>query len=103
MSNFLQDLERVIGDEEVTAVTYIEPRRETDYGYGAEVRGPYDWADVKSYFDYEYDTGYGSADCHAVYLWTLTRVIFVGEYDGATGIESIPLSPWHSDVVPRFI
>lgn len=117
MANFLQDLEAKIGDEEVTAVVYIDPRGEEDYMVGRQVYGspdwetltevkvvgPVDWEWARTKFDYDYDTGFGGVDCHAVYLWTPTRIIFVAEYDGATSVQSLPLSPLHSDVVPRFV
>ena len=114
MSNFLQDLEKVIGDEEVLAVRYINVRGETDYDVGRMaldenfeykvkikvVQGS--WESHKHVFDYDYDTGYGGADCHAVLVWTPTRAIFVGEYDGATAVEWLPIAP-SVDGKPKFI
>ena len=43
--------------------------------------------------NYTYDTGYGSQDCHDVYVYTATRVIYVHEYDGSTWLESVPRNP----------
>lgn len=51
------------------------------------------WSKARPIIDYEYDNGYGGADCHAVYVWTKTQVMFVGEYDGATGIAQVPRNP----------
>lgn len=51
------------------------------------------WDVARPVLDYEYDNGYDGADCHAVYAWTETQVLFVSEYDGATGINSIPRNP----------
>jgi hypothetical protein len=51
------------------------------------------WEAARPIIDYEYDNGYGSAGCHAVYAWTETQVIFVSEYDGATGISEVPRNP----------
>jgi len=40
-----------------------------------------------------YDAGYGGEDCHPIYAWTDSRVIFVSCYDGSTQVESIPRNP----------
>ena len=37
--------------------------------------------------------GFGSPDCYAVYVWTNRRVLWVHEYDGATGLASAPRNP----------
>lgn len=51
------------------------------------------WEDARPVLDYEYDNGYGGADCHAVYAWTETQVLFVHEYDGATAVQQVPRNP----------
>lgn len=38
--------------------------------------------------------GYGGAECYPVYVWTNWRVIWVDEYDGATGLRSAPRNPF---------
>lgn len=43
--------------------------------------------------DREYDSGFGGADCNPFYAWTASRVFFVHEYDGATGVVWAPRSP----------
>jgi len=43
--------------------------------------------------DAEYDNGYGGADCFPMYAWTASRVFFIREYDGSTGISSVPRAP----------
>lgn len=43
--------------------------------------------------DVEYDNGYGGADCFPMYAWTKSRVFFIHEYDGATGLNSVPRHP----------
>src|SRR5690606_25316592 len=50
--------------------------------------------------DQEYDNGYGGADCFPLYAWTASRVFFVTEYDGATGLSYIPRNPTACE--PRF-
>lgn len=37
--------------------------------------------------------GYGSPDCYAVHIWTNTRVFWVTQYDGSTGLDSAPRNP----------
>jgi hypothetical protein len=37
--------------------------------------------------------GYGSPDCYATYIWTDRRVLWVTQYDGATGLSSAPRHP----------
>ena len=51
------------------------------------------WDTARVILDYEYNNGYGGADCHAVYVLTETQVLFVGEYDGSTGISQVPRNP----------
>jgi len=51
------------------------------------------WNLARPILDYEYDSGYGGADCHAVYAWTETQVIFVTEYDGSTSLAEVPRNP----------
>ena len=48
---------------------------------------------AKPLLSYEYDSSFGAPKCHAVYLWTSTRVIFVSQYDGSTSIEAVPRLP----------
>lgn len=55
------------------------------------------WEEARPMLDYDYYTGYGAPDCHAVYAYTKSYVIFVSQYDGATGIESIPRKPVKCD------
>jgi hypothetical protein len=43
--------------------------------------------------DQEYDNGYGGADCYPMFAWTKTRIFFITEYDGATGMSWAPRHP----------
>lgn len=52
------------------------------------------WQQAQPLLDYEYDTGFGSADCHNIYAWGRGKVGFVSEYDGATMVMTVPRSPW---------
>lgn len=59
-------------------------------------KGPYpveSWASAAEKLNYEYDSGYGGADCHAVIVWGEKYVYFVHEYDGATHIAKMPRNP----------
>lgn len=47
---------------------------------------------------WSFNGGYGAPDCYAVYVWTDKRVIWVTQYDGATGLDSAPRNP--SDTIP---
>lgn len=43
--------------------------------------------------DDEYDNGFGGAHCFPMYAWTASRVFFIHEYDGATGMNYAPRNP----------
>ncbi len=51
------------------------------------------WEEAASHLDYDFDSGYGGAECHPIYAWTATKVIRVHEYDGSTSIGSVPRNP----------
>lgn len=37
--------------------------------------------------DLEFDDGYGSAECYPLTAWTKSRVLYIREYDGSTGLS----------------
>lgn len=43
--------------------------------------------------DQDYNDGYGGADCFPLYAWTKSRVFYVSEYDGSTGLDWLPRHP----------
>lgn len=51
------------------------------------------WDVAAPLLDYEFDSGYGAPGCQAIYAYTKTKVIFISQYDGATGYECIPRNP----------
>lgn len=51
------------------------------------------WEEALPWLQYEFCSGYGAPSCQAVYAWTADRVIFISQYDGATGIEYMPRHP----------
>jgi len=42
---------------------------------------------------WQFDGGFGAAECYPVHIWTNERVIFVAEYDGSTCLTSVPRNP----------
>lgn len=102
--SFAADLEEAAGDEEIEFCV-IGDMGWSD-GYGADERQAgalaakgkvLPWSEARALLDYRYDTGYGAPDCNAVYAWTPSRVIFVSQYDGATGVEWVPRAPVECD------
>ncbi len=106
MSNFAQHIEETAGDEAIEAIVigpfgWGSDMDDTD-AYGEErverkakpKRGVVlTWAEARPMLDYEYSTGYGAPECDAIWAWTPSRVLFVSQYDGATGLESMPRNP----------
>lgn len=43
--------------------------------------------------NYEYNSGFGSMDCHDILIYTAEHVYFIHEYDGSTEIRSVPRNP----------
>lgn len=50
--------------------------------------------------DEEYNNSYGGADCYPIWAWTKSRVFFIAEYDGSTGLSWVPRHP--TDGKPAF-
>lgn len=92
---FSADILAVAGDEKIEAIS-VSPRRgyswgdDTDHDLGHD---PVSWDRAFPVLNYEYDTGYGEQDCHDIWAWTPTRVLFVHEYDGSTSITYAPRHP----------
>lgn len=57
------------------------------------------WKKAAKLLDYEFDSGYGSPKCNAVYAWTKSKVIAISQYDGSTRPFSIPRNP--EDCMPE--
>lgn len=51
------------------------------------------WKEAMPLLDYEFDSGYGAPGCQAITVWTPSRVVFVSQYDGATGLNYVPRHP----------
>ena len=96
-TTFAEDIEEVAGDEPIEAV--VVGAHGDAWFEKQEKRSSYQvltWKEARAQLDYEYDDGFGGADCHAIYAWTQTRVLFVSEYDGSTTIASVPRNPTES-------
>lgn len=94
--NFAQDLLKVAGDEDIIAVSVSPNRRSVwddegpDHPLGTD---PVTWEDALPHLSYKYDSGFGGQECHNVWAWTDTRVLFIHEYDGSTHVLSVPRGP----------
>jgi hypothetical protein len=95
-TTFAEDILIAAGDEPIIAIAVGPTRRwtwddtETDHNLGNE---PVSWVEAFPVLNYHFDAGYGGQDCHDIWAWTPTRVLFVHEYDGATGVVSAPRFP----------
>ena len=108
MANFLEDIVAKLGDETIEKIV-VGKFKYYDYKEGFpldEKSFPkkyynklLDWELVKDFLDYDYDAGFGGKDCHPIYAWTPTRILFVCRYDGATWVDSIPRNP--EETIPK--
>lgn len=91
--NFAQQIDEALDGEPVEGVVIGK------FGWGHEDRAVavegkvISWGEARPLLDYIYDDGFGGADCHAIWLWTPTRVMFVSEYDGSTTLTWVPRNP----------
>ena len=51
------------------------------------------WEEVRDDLDYKFNPNQYNIQCHAIYAWTASKVIFISQYDGSTEIYSIPRNP----------
>ena len=92
--NFLHDLEEAIGDDSVGAII-VHTVNEDSIDTGQWPKGLLElrteeiliWDEIKSNFDFQYDANSYCQDCPNVTIWTPTRVISIGEYEGNTRPE----------------
>lgn len=100
MANFKEDILHVVGEEDIIGIVLSEDYTNRSIPEDLESK-VVSWEEVESLLDYEYSTGRGSQDCHSIYAWTETRVIFISEYDGSTNVTSLPRNP--VDISPKSI
>lgn len=106
-NNFLEDILEALriceeAEEGIQAVLLVEPRYDAydleEYGK-VEVFPKEDfyhchpWSYCRDKFNYEYDAGYGSRDCHDIVIYTTDTIYFIHEYDGSTNIYWLPRNP----------
>ena len=109
MTTFAQDLKEAAKPERIKAVQICS--NEENYGFREsrppiphEMKDiPLSWGEARPLLNYTYDSGFGSQDCHQIFMWTLTRVFYIHVYDGSTSIKSAPRSftPKRSPACPR--
>lgn len=51
------------------------------------------WKEAAPLLDYEFDSGFGAPGCNAIWAWTKSKVIAIGQYDGRTWPYSVPRNP----------
>lgn len=51
------------------------------------------WEEVAPTLDYMHEDWAYNPQCHAIYAWTDSRVLFVHEYDGQTSVKFVPRNP----------
>jgi hypothetical protein len=58
------------------------------------------WQNAQPWLNNEFSCGLGAPQCQAVYAWTAYRVIFIHNYDGATGVRWVPTMP--AECMPNY-
>ena len=109
MSNFLGDIQETMREqcdsepiESVVVAKFDSYYEENFKSIPDKFTGkPVCFGDVRHYFDYEYDDGFGGAESHAIYLYTKNFIVFVSEYDGSTSVSCIPRNP--IECTPRYL
>ncbi len=103
LQNFKRNILEATGGEAIEAVVIgvCEKYDNDPYAYTADIdtipqsvkNKVMSWIDAEKYLNYEYNAGFGGLGCHAIYVWTPQRIIFVSTYDGATKVCSVPRHP----------
>ena len=102
---FAEEIEAAAGGEAIEGVRVISDR-DGNSGEWGPVREAYPthlmtWSEGRPFLSYEYVSSYeGGRDCHAVYVWTPTRVFYVHDYDGLTSLQSLPRHPTSENIAP---
>jgi len=105
MANLRAWIVDAAGDEEIESVVigqmgWGEYKSESVPNYNDIPKGrAMPWEEAMKWLDYEFDDGVGAPRCQAVYAWTATKVIAIGQYDGSTFWYTIPRNP--TDIMPE--
>ena len=100
MDTFAEEIERMVGEEEILGVTYVPGLNPGGYPWDDETPPHWrdarpaavlrSWEEARPDFLYQYPAGFG---CHSVYIWTASRVLLTGIYEDSTWLESVPRNP----------
>ena len=100
MANLVKWIEDEAGDEQIEAIVIGRMGWSDDYASGRVPNYEYmpkgkvlSWEEAKPFLDYEFNSGYGAPECNSIWAWTETKVIAIGQYDGATWPYSLPRNP----------
>lgn len=97
MANLKQMIEVAAAGEAIEAIVVgvhdSDVYRDGDKRPGEIANKVVSWETAAPVLDVEYDNGYGAADTFPITAWTASRVIFVHEYDGATGVNFVHRHP----------
>ena len=115
MSNFKKDVLDEVGDETIESIVIGEFGWGRGWGRGVDEPGfgeggvtlvPWEKRghclpveEALELLNYDYDTNFGAPSCHAIYVWTGKRIIWITQYDGSTSLDSAPRNP--TDVWPE--
>lgn len=108
MSNFWKDILMAAGDEPIEAVVIGDAPWSRSW-QGGDARNKIEQKigvvltadEARPMLDYEYDEGFGGVDCNPIHAYTPNRILVVHEYDGSTGVYSVPRNP--SAELPEFV
>lgn len=89
-NSWCETIDRLRSTAVETSEVYDDPRDLITAEHGGV---PLSWEVARPLLDYPYDTGFGGSDCHAIWAYTPTWVLFVSVYDGATDVERVPRNP----------
>jgi hypothetical protein len=100
MENFKQDIIEAVGEDKIIAVKIPPfgeyPQEETDQRFipaNSIQNKLVDYETALTLLDYEYNSGYGTQDCHDITMWSHDYVYYIHEYDGSTSIEKLDRNP----------
>lgn len=99
MANLVEWILEKAQDEQIEAVVignmgWGDYRSETVPNYNAMPRGKViSWEEAQKWLNYSFSEGYGAPKCNAIYAWTASKIIFIGQYDGATFPCAVPRNP----------
>jgi len=99
MSNLVDWIERGFENEDIEAVViggtgWSDYNEECIPDYKDQPRFEVlTWDKARKWLDYEFDSGYGSPKCNAIYVWSKNLVMFISQYDGSTTVHTVPRNP----------